>query len=95
MGLGDSKLALALGWLLGSVDGFLAVVYAFILGAIVSLAILVQLPWYRRLFAKWGLANTTPAASFTMKSEVPFGPFLIASCIIIWLMHLYHVPLPL
>lgn len=95
MGLGDSKLALAMGWLLGPIDGITAVMYAFILGAVVSLGILLPLPWYRRVLAKWGLGTRSAGQSFTMKSEVPFGPFLIASCIIVWLMHLYHVPLPL
>ena len=31
----------------------------------------------------------------TMKSEVPFGPFLIASCLIVWFMFLYFVPVPI
>ena len=95
MGLGDSKLALAMGWLLGPIDGITAVLYAFVIGAVVSIGILLPLPWYRRVLAKWGLGRQGASQSFTMKSEVPFGPFLITSCIIVWLMHLYHVPLPL
>jgi hypothetical protein len=31
----------------------------------------------------------------TMKSEVPFGPFLIAACLIFWFAELWGVSLPL
>ncbi len=34
------------------------------------------------------------AAGLTMKSEVPFGPFLVASCLIVWFSQLYGIPLP-
>lgn len=95
MGLGDSKLALGMGWLLGPVYGIVAVFLAFMIGAIVSLAILLPLPWYRAQLQRWGLIKGIVGASFTMKSEVPFGPFLIASTLILWLMLLTHVPLPL
>lgn len=94
MGLGDSKLALGMGWLLGPVYGVVAVFFAFMIGAVVSLAILLPLPLYRRILATWGLLSAKPGASYTMSSEVPFGPFLIASCLIIWFMLLNQVPLP-
>ena len=31
---------------------------------------------------------------FTMKSEIPFGPFLVASCVIFWFSYMYALPLP-
>lgn len=95
MGLGDSKLALGIGWLLGPLYGVAAIFFAFIVGAVVSVCILLPLPWYRRILANWGLMRGGAGASFTMKSEVPFGPFLIVSTLILWFMLLNHVALPL
>jgi leader peptidase (prepilin peptidase)/N-methyltransferase len=95
MGLGDAKLALATGWLLGSYWGFFALTFSFILGALISLLILLPLPLYRRLFRKWGIRGSGARKSFTMKSEVPFGPFLIAGTFFLWFMLAYQVPLPL
>lgn len=65
IGLGDAKLALGIGWMLGLMNGFSAIVFAFWIGAIVSVMLV--------LFSKintlnWGL---------NMKSEIPFAPFLI------------------
>ena len=37
----------------------------------------------------------SPLMGLTMKSEVPFGPFLIASCLIFWFSGLYDISLPL
>lgn len=94
MGLGDAKLALAIGWLLGPVYGMYAVGSAFVIGAALSLAILVPLPHYVRVLKKAGIVRSARAASYTMKSEVPFGPFLILSCFIVWFALLYALPLP-
>ncbi len=92
MGLGDAKLALGIGWLLGPSLGIISVFFAFIIGAIVSVGILIPLPHLIRFF---GLASLDKLrGGFTMRSEIPFGPFLVCSCIIIWLSLLYHVDLP-
>jgi leader peptidase (prepilin peptidase)/N-methyltransferase len=94
MGLGDAKLALGMGWLLGPLYGFYALSFGFILGALIALCILLPLPHLMRMAQ--GIARLSAGAPrFTMKSEVPFGPFLIASTLIIWLLLLYRVPLPL
>jgi leader peptidase (prepilin peptidase)/N-methyltransferase len=94
MGLGDAKLALGMGWLLGPLYGFYALTFGFILGALVAVGILLPLPFIMR--ALKGIARLSAgSASFTMKSEVPFGPFLIASTLCIWLLLLYRIPLPL
>jgi prepilin signal peptidase PulO-like enzyme (type II secretory pathway) len=58
MGMGDVKLALFMGVFLGSPNIFVALFFAFIIGAIIGL-------------------GTILAKKKTMKSEIPFGPFLI------------------
>ena len=129
MGFGDVKLALGLGWLLGFPLGFISVFLAFIIGAVVSVCILLPLPTYIRWWQTAGaLAHAatltflrpvggrgtredvdgaklpTPVpmsdhanfdARYTMKSEVPFGPFLIAAGGIVWLMIMYQIQIPL
>lgn len=95
MGLGDAKFAWGIGWLLGILYGFFALVYAFVLGAAVSVFILLPLsspklraflhrvtPMFMPSKAVWG---------FTIKSEVAFGPFLALACAIVWLLLLYHL----
>lgn len=89
MGFGDVYLALGMGFLLGGLDGYLALCLAFILGALIGVCVLLPLPFYRRLFER--LAPFTPTSpsppfpnQYTMKSEVPFGPFLLASVCIVW-----------
>ncbi len=92
MGLGDAKLALGIGWLLGPVLGLFAVFGAFIIGAIVSVCILLPLPHIIRTLYTLGITSREkPAGGFTMKSEIPFGPFLICSCIIIWFASIYGI----
>lgn len=83
MGFGDVKLALGIGWLLGFPYGLVAVFFAFILGAAVSVPILL-----------WGKLRSGSGAGLTMKSEVPFGPFLIASTLMVWFAAVYNIPPP-
>ena len=85
MGLGDAKLALGIGWLLGMWDGIVSVMFSFMLGS----AILVPFLFFTHIP---GLTNSR--AGLTMKSEVPFGPFLIASCFIFLFLGLFGIPLP-
>lgn len=79
IGLGDGKLALGIGWFLGMTGGISAVLLAFWIGAAVSILLLVisrisQLSaWKKRL---------------TMKTEVPFAPFLIIG---FWLVFFFDV----
>lgn len=71
MGLGDAKLGLGLGWLLGasSLDAF---ILAFWLGAMISLLIVGWQHWQR------------VQKRLTMKSEVPFAPFLFAATFLVY-----------
>jgi len=105
MGFGDVKLALGIGWLLGPVSGLFAVFFAFILGACVSVPLLgLSSPYLHALVRRFTptLASSKGLLGFTMGSEIPFGPFLVCSCIIVWLFLIngielwrIFVPLPL
>lgn len=59
MGLGDAKLMLGIGWLLGAYKGLVAILLSFWIGALVGLALI----FFRK--------------SFSLKSQIPFGPFLV------------------
>ncbi len=72
MGLGDAKLALGIGWFLGLVRGFTAVIFGFWIGAVISI-ILLALGTVSRRFK-----------NVTMKSELPFAPFLVAGLLIVF-----------
>ena len=96
MGFGDVKFALGMGFLLGPY-GFLALLYAFVLGAIVGLALVFfSSPYAARLRAAVTPTRRSvePPVKVTMKSEVPFGPFLIIGTVLIWFALFYaHMPL--
>lgn len=70
MGLGDGKLALGIGWFLGLFQGITALMIAFWIGAIVSIVLL--------LITRLAERNK----AFTMKSEIPFAPFLILGVLV-------------
>ena len=96
MGFGDVKLAVSFGLLLGPVYGFVAVMFAFVIGAVVSLAVLLPLGYLVTCAQRYGFIPLSQESTrFTMQSEVPFGPFLIASCIILWFILLYGIEIPL
>lgn len=78
MGLGDGKLALSGGLLLGFSQGFSAITLAFWVGAAVSLSLLL----FFRLFKG--------EKRLTMKSEIPFAPFIILG---VWISLIYHLDL--
>jgi len=65
MGFGDAKLALGVGWLLGLSAGVFSIMMAFWIGAVWSLIILVL---QKLEISRSGL---------TIKSSVPFAPFII------------------
>jgi prepilin signal peptidase PulO-like enzyme (type II secretory pathway) len=73
IGLGDGKLSLGIGWLLGLPLAGTAILTAFWLGAVVSLALIAL----QRVLH-------TGDAQLTMKSAVPFGPFLVLGTLVIY-----------
>lgn len=90
MGFGDVKFALGMGWLLGLGYGYLALMYSFVIGAIVGVFILIPLPHIVKTLRSLGITHLGGGKEgFTMKSEVPFGPFLIIGTSIVWLALIY------
>lgn len=84
MGSGDIWLALALGWLIG-LPGIISVfLLAFWIGAAIAL-ILIGYEWLcKTLRIKALFLSGEP---LTMKSAVPFGPFLIGAAFIVFFFH--------
>ncbi len=72
IGLGDAKLLLSIGTLLGIVYGLSSIFISVWIGAIYAIGFLI----YQRLVK--GKKN------ITMKSEIPFGPFLIIGFLIVY-----------
>ncbi len=70
MGLGDAKLALALGWLSPPLVAITGFCFAFWLGALVGVGFILG----ARLWPR--------APRFTMKSALPFAPFLILGALL-------------
>ncbi len=96
MGFGDVKFALGIGWLLGLYHGLIALLGAFIVGALISVCVLLPLGAVASYAQKRGISWLSKGGKrFTMKSEVPFGPFLIISCLTIWLLTIHGIALPL
>ena len=83
IGLGDGKLALGIGWFLGPIGGPSAVLFAFWAGAAISLLFIglqqVYL-YYQHSFSK--------KTALTLKSEIPFGPFLVLGVAIVYFTHI-------
>ena len=82
LGFGDVKLAFPLGLLVGPAYVFSFVVLSFWIGAGVSLLLLGAARFSR---GKAGLH--VPGKALTMKSAVPFAPFLVASTVVILFTH--------
>lgn len=74
MGLGDAKLTLGLGWFLGLQGGITAIVLAFWIGAIFGVALLLMEKFSHSIFHH----------RVTMKSELPFAPFLILGTFLVF-----------
>lgn len=82
MGFGDAKLALGFGWFLGLGKGATAIVFGFWIGAVVSVFLLVLGKISHKYQYKKPFGVKVPYIS--MKSEVPFAPFLIAGLLIVF-----------
>ncbi|MCR4330335.1 MAG: prepilin peptidase, partial [Patescibacteria group bacterium] len=79
MGLGDAKLALGIGWFLGLYSAISAITLAIWIGALFGIA-MVLLSRVERLFFN--------GKTFTMKSEIPFGPFLVLGTLLVFFFHI-------
>lgn len=101
IGFGDAKLAIPLGFMLGMPAVFTFVVFSFWIGAVISLCML-GLPYLFQIVRAWAIRVTylftkkeeylykTSAHQYktlTMKSEVPFAPFMIAAFLLVYLFH--------
>ncbi len=75
MGLGDSKLMVGIGLFLGLSSGAVAILFSFWIGAIVGIVLLI-------VSRIWGKKN------LSMKTSIPFGPFLALGTIIVFLCNL-------
>lgn len=72
MGLGDAKLALGLGWLLGLPLALSGLVFAFWIGALVGIMLVVF-----------------SGKKHSMKSEIPFAPYLVLGAMLVFFFNLY------
>lgn len=75
IGLGDAKLALGIGWFLGLIDGVSSIILAFWIGSFFGI-FLILLSKLKPLFFN--------NKHFTIKSEIPFAPFLILGIVLIF-----------
>lgn len=83
LGFGDVKLALPLGFMVGAVPAFSMVVLSFWIGAAISLTLL----GLQKLFKTGKTPLRFLRYPLTIKSEVPFAPFLILGFLVV---HLFH-----
>lgn len=81
IGFGDAKLAIPLGFLLGPMGSFSFIVFSFWIGALVSLFLL----GLQKLSMRGQKRLSFISLPLTMKSEVPFAPFMIAAFLLVYL----------
>lgn len=84
MGFGDAKLGLSVGFLLGAPESLSAIVLAFWVGAIGSLSYI----FLNRIGLPAQAGFIKEAKKLTMKSEVPFAPFIILGA---WFALVFHL----
>jgi leader peptidase (prepilin peptidase)/N-methyltransferase len=90
VGFGDAKLSLAVGFLLGITRGVSALVLAFWVGAVVGTA-LVSLGELSRKINGKAIRNNYLSIiikNLTIKSEIPFAPFIILGTLIAFFMNI-------
>ena len=75
MGLGDSKLMIGIGFLLGLSAGATAILLSFWIGAIFSVALIVVAPLFKK-------------GRVTLKTAIPFGPFLAVGTVLVVLLQM-------
>jgi prepilin signal peptidase PulO-like enzyme (type II secretory pathway) len=86
IGLGDGKLTVIIGLWLGLSVGGLAIILAFWIGAVYGL-VLIGLTY---IMSRWGLALKSKlfaswlTQTVSLKTAVPFGPFLVLGTWLVW-----------
>lgn len=83
MGLGDAKVALAIGFLLGLQNGLSAIIISFWVGAVVSILVLF-FNWQRKLRLMRNSKLKLSLRARTIGVEVPFAPFMAISTFIVF-----------
>jgi Flp pilus assembly protein protease CpaA len=83
IGLGDAKLSVPLALMVGLSASFSLIVFAFWIGAVVSVSLL----GLERLLSRGKRRLRFFGVPLTMKAEVPFAPFLIGSFLLIAYAH--------
>ena len=78
IGFGDAKLALGIGWFLGLIDGLSAIILSFWIGSVFGIFLILLSKLQSLSFIN---------KNFTIKSEIPFAPFLILGTILIFFFH--------
>ena len=89
MGFGDVKLSLGIGMYLGIASGLSAIAYAFWIGALYALSKI----GYQKIKMMGTSQLSSGEIALTMKSEVPFAPFLIIGTWLAFLLgsDIFHV----
>ncbi len=97
MGLGDAKLALVIGWALGMSNGFTAIVFSFWIGCIAIFGIMLARElvyafsdthnvFKVKLFTAKTLGKITEfLPALRLKSELPFGPYMIIGFYVVYI----------
>ena len=76
IGLGDAKLVIGIGWMLGFVSGISAVIVGFWAGALVSI-ILLSISTFK-------ISKKKYMHGISMRTEIPFAPFLIIGLLLVF-----------
>ena len=76
IGLGDPKLMVGIGFLLGLSKGFSAIFFAFWIGALFALSLIIVNKIFHKKLVSRGKKSI-------MKTEIPFAPFLIVGTFIV------------
>lgn len=84
IGFGDAKLAIPLGFIVGFPAVFSMLVLSFWIGAVLSLGIIS----FQYLHKRGQLGLRLSSRRLTIKSEVPFAPFLILGFLAVLLFHI-------
>lgn len=86
IGFGDAKLSIAVGFLLGLTYGTSALILAFWIGAAISIFLILFSNIYKKISSKAVRNNylLAVAKNLTIKSEIPFAPFIILGTLIVF-----------